>query len=220
MSTVKILFIDDKDKNLESAKTLIQKQNSLSSELSIEAVFVNTGEKGLNQINSTKFDLIISDVFFDYYVGETPQEIRDKLKEILSEYGAVGTQNLDTHDKRRAVEQLWKEYATQWYLGTNTPPTGVLIAEQAIKSETPIVFCSSINHHNIIGEPISQWSQKNSIEYNDDGMKDLWQQLEAEGEEPIPGLHLAAKPPKNYDRDPETKTWEKAFEYGIKQIRS
>lgn len=200
--TLDVLVIDDLQKNLDSARELIDAWNndgellnekyrdfegtdySFSGLISKEGInlnkeikpcYTNTGEEALHLIQNKEYDMVLSDVFFDYNEGYTPESKRQELKELLGPYGATNTQKLDESPAKQAIEKGWSEVAKAWTEGGETPPFGAYVVNEALKKNPSgiYVFNTAVNHHASLGEPVSNWrremGQKNgyNVDYVD-----------------------------------------------------
>lgn len=210
--TIDVLVIDDLQKNIDSAKTLMKDwnengelmqrkewvvENGLSPKLDIpfnevlptkymnlsekvSADYAMTGEEALNLVNENNYDIVLSDVFFNYDEKGTPGQVRNNLKEMLGPYGVLNGKMLGDVAKRSFSRNKWNEEAKKWYEGRETPPLGAHIAKSYFEKNPKgiYVFNTNVYHHNKLAEPVSNWrvgmrdQEEYKMEYIDSNGRD------------------------------------------------
>jgi CheY-like chemotaxis protein len=170
---LEILIVEDGERHLADAKLALE-----TAEVNITyAVDLREAQK---EMTKQQFDGIISDVFFPYDHTQG-----NHITVFGKEYRRSTTQGWDQLGKVQCLEALSAhipEYHTsvsdawdRWLAGKEMHPSGAVVAEQALKDGTPIVFCSDTFHHNASAEPVCQYARANGITYVDkidNGKKD------------------------------------------------
>jgi hypothetical protein len=60
-------------------------------------------------------------------------------------------------------EKIFELVQDGWMNGKELPPSGIIIADAAIKQGVPIVFCTDTYHHGIKTQPIFEYAIRNKI---------------------------------------------------------
>lgn len=204
---MKILVIDDREENIQSAKQLIDRLNSEKSiswrtelgryEITIPkkekiyAVYANDVKSALDEISKNEFKAVLLDAYLHYDGGETPLEIREEIAEILAPYGVLSDEKLSNTSKKQ--KNKIHRGVKRWLKESKTPPTGVLLAQRVLdkNTSTSIVFNTSAYHLSHLGQPVARWAWNRNIRFIDcDGVR-LARKIEAEaGEDGLDGYSV------------------------------
>jgi CheY-like chemotaxis protein len=184
--TLNVLVVDDLSRNLENAKRIFNSLNNrrevLDEKCSVAGEFrslrkaieyfkipnykfdadlAKTGKEALELMENTNYEIILSDLFFDYEEGKTTDFIRNEVKNLLSGYGVINYESLSEEDRSFILSQGndYIEPSKVWSEGSHAPPTGIYLAEKALQKNPNVTFVvnTSVNHHQSLGEPPSRW---------------------------------------------------------------
>lgn len=156
---MKILIIEDEAKHIEDAKVAVAKNSE------INADFAKTFDEAKKLMEENSYDGIISDIFFPRNekkeISNAPigwsGVIRSKCYDLLENFGVNYGKNCSDFGKKVV------EAADEWMQCRTMHPTGVAIADMALKSKVPVVMCTDTYHHGYKTQPICSWAGKNEV---------------------------------------------------------
>ncbi|MEW5897059.1 MAG: hypothetical protein AB1668_05175 [Nanoarchaeota archaeon] len=149
---LEILVVEDNEKHLADAKGIFEKYGE-----HINVIYATNLRDAGAALAAAKLDGVISDVFFSYDGPSWNREVADKCSEALKQQ----LNRLREYWEYRTVALKWQVH------GTGLPPAGVLVAEEAMKQNIPVVLCTSTYHHSLATEPINHYARDKKIELVD-----------------------------------------------------
>jgi len=159
---LEILVIEDNESHLADAKAEVQRRIDSGENINVEYVRDLHGYFALKDQGRT-FDGIVSDIFFPTDLEKPYDNLANNLV-----WDVFGRDYVEKHaddylsgDERR--EKMFKLVQDGWMDGEEIPPTGIVIADRAMKEGVPIVICTDTYHHGTKTQPVYDYAMNNRI---------------------------------------------------------
>jgi hypothetical protein len=140
---LELLIVEDNKQHLEDAKRYFE-HPCRKAVISIH--YASTLNHAEQLMSERKYDGIITDVFFPMNIAGEEERKLEILELIDPE-----------HEFRHSSSA---HEINRWMSGERNPPSGVIVAKQALESGVPVVLCTDIYHHDAAMSPVTSWVRK------------------------------------------------------------
>ncbi|MFA6072631.1 MAG: response regulator [Candidatus Woesearchaeota archaeon] len=155
--TINVLVIDDKPENIDSAKRNFARfDQGEVYRPKFNITYVKNGKSALEEVASSKYNIVLSDLFLHYTDLDTPANYIENIENNL--WPALST----AYPNRMEAAKAWTERG-------EAPPLGLLIGIKAKEANpsTVVCLCTDTYHHDNLAEPVYQRVNKFEIGLDD-----------------------------------------------------
>ena len=147
---LEILVVEDNERHLKDAQDTVE--NLGFEALNIVASYATNKEEALDKMAEKQYDVVISDIFMPSTTYGTEQADRCAAFELVPE-----------NFKGGSIPAKFTRAIGEWKNGNKLAPLGMLIADECLKSDTPMLFCTDTYHHGAATEPVNVYARDEKI---------------------------------------------------------